>query len=317
MGTSPRIAVLMGGPSAEHDISLKSGQGVIEALHRRHWDVEEIVIPRASPVPEACEFVERALKMQGAEVAFIALHGPFGEDGTIQALCEELHVAYTGSDAAASRLGIDKVASRRRFEEAGLRVPRSRVVDAATRPVVDGWTFPLVVKPTHQGSSLGVSLVRQAGELPAALREAGSHGPQVLIEAFVAGRELTVGVLGDEPLPVVEIRPHQAFFDFRAKYTAGMTDYVVPAPLAPDAAAAVQQAGLTAHRALGCRHLSRTDLILTPEGIPVVLEVNTIPGFTPTSLLPKAAACIGLSYEALCEQVILMAWQGTTHSVHP
>lgn len=303
------IAVLMGGPSAEHEISLKSGRGVVEALTRRRWAVEPVVIPKALTPAAACAFVAEAMKRAGAEVAFIALHGAFGEDGTIQQLCEDLQVAYTGSNAAASRLGMDKVASRKRFESAGLIVPRWQVADAVGRTVQEPrrFSYPLVVKPIDQGSSLGVSIVRRAEGFPAAVEAAGRYGRQVLIEEFVAGRELTVGVLGDEPLPVVEIRPSHPFFDFTAKYTSGATDYLAPAPLAPGTAALVQAAGLAAHRALGCRHLSRTDLILTQAGEPVVLEVNTIPGFTPTSLLPKAAACAGISYEDLCEQLVMMA----------
>ena len=167
--------------------------------------------------------------------------------------------------------------------------------------------YPVVVKPANQGSSLGVSMVRREEELQAALVTAGRYGSQILIEEFVAGREMTVGILGDEPLPIVEIRPSQPFFDYTAKYTAGSTDYVVPAPLSHAAADAVQAAGLAAHQALGCRHFSRADIILRDDAIPVVLEVNTIPGFTPTSLLPKAAACANISYGELCEQLVLMA----------
>lgn len=198
-------------------------------------------------------------------------------------------------------------------------VPRWQVLDRADRrpPRLDGWSYPLVVKPTNQGSSLGVSIVEAPGELERAITDAGRYDSRILIEEFVAGHELTVGVLGEEPLPVVEIRPRQPFFDYTAKYTAGVTDYLVPAILPPATAARVQAAGLAAHRALGCRHLSRTDLILTHREEPVVLEVNTIPGFTPTSLLPKAAACGGCSYEELCERIVMMAWQGSAHLVRP
>ncbi|MBI4342727.1 MAG: D-alanine--D-alanine ligase, partial [Candidatus Omnitrophica bacterium] len=218
------------------------------------------------------------------------------------------HLAYTGSDARASRLGMDKIASRRRFEAAGLRVPRWRVIELAqSSAVIRGFSYPLVVKPSDQGSSLGVSVVRHEAQLQPAIEQAAAFNAPVLIEEFVAGREVTAGVLGDEPLPVVEIHPHHAFFDFAAKYTAGETDYLVPAPLPEDLAAQVQAAGMAAHRALGCRHLSRTDIIVRPDGTPVVLEVNTIPGFTPTSLVPKAAACAGISYDELCERLVLMA----------
>ena len=314
MSAALTVAVLMGGPSGEHDVSLRSGRGVVEALARRGWTVEPIVIPQTDTVEAARAFTTRALRDAVPDAAFIALHGPFGEDGTIQELCEDLHLAYTGSTARTSRLGMDKVASKQRFEAAGLCVPRGQVVDrSASSPDVAGLAYPLVVKPTGQGSSLGVSIVKREAELPAALDAAGRYGGRILIEEFVAGRELTVGVLGDEPLPIVEVRPRHPFFDYTAKYTAGLTEYLVPAPLAPELAAAVQAAGLSAHRALGCRHFSRTDLILREDGVPVILEVNTIPGLTPTSLLPKAAACVHLSYDALCEQLVMMALHDTPH----
>ena len=172
-------------------------------------------------------------------------------------------------------------------------------------------SYPVVVKPVGQGSSLGVSIVEQADQLAAACTTAGRFGPRILIEEFIAGREVTVGVLGEMPLPIVEMRPSRPFFDYTAKYTAGATEYLVPAPLPPGIAAAVQSAGLRAHRALGCRHLSRTDLIVSPERGPVVLEVNTIPGLTPLSLVPKAAACAQVSYEELCERIVMLALQGT------
>lgn len=311
----------MGGPSGEHDISLKSGDGVVRALVGRGWAAQPLVIPKTLTVEEACGFVSDALARGAPDVAFLALHGTFGEDGTIQQLCEDRRVAYTGSDPAASRLGMDKVASRKRFAHAGLAVPRWELVDMAAarlRPDANGASpssitssipCPLVVKPVSQGSSLGVSIVQEPGGLPAALEEAGRFGAHALLEEFIVGRELTVGVLGEEPLPVIEIRPRHSFFDYTAKYTKGLTDYLVPADLPPAITRTVQAAALAAHRALGCRHLSRTDLILTRDGIPVLLEVNTIPGFTPTSLLPKAAACSGLAYDELCEQLVLMAWQ--------
>ena len=304
------VAVLMGGPSGEHAISLRSGQGVAHALRQRGWSVEPVVIPQLLTTEQACAFTRLALHNAGADVAFIALHGSFGEDGTVQQVCEDLQIAYTGSGPEASRLGMDKVASRRRFEQAGLRVPAWAVLEGkrlmrAQLPA--GWSLPAVVKPSNQGSSLGVALARTPEELQAAVKAAAALSPHVVLEQFVAGREVTVGVLGDEALPVVEIRPTQPFFDFTAKYTAGATEYLVPAPIPAATAAAAQAAGLEAHRVLGCRHLSRADIILTARNEPVVLEVNTIPGFTPTSLLPKAAACVGISYDDVCDRLVRAA----------
>ena len=347
------VVVLMGGPSEEHAVSLKSGHGAAEALLRRGLAVEPMEIPRALTIDEARAWVTQALRRFSPDVVFLALHGAFGEDGTIQQLCEELGVAYTGSDASASRLGMDKIASRQRFSRAGLSVPRWRAVTAARLEpsALAGLRYPLVVKPFNQGSSVGVSLVACPSELSPALEGARRYSSTVLVEEFIQGRELTVGAVGDEVLPVVEIIPKHPFFDFAAKYTAGMTDYRVPAVLDAATTHAVQDAARRAHEAIGCRHFSRTDLILSdpstrapamagglaprpashgsrggqdvaPKGrakgapdlpgglreqIPVVLEVNTIPGLTPTSLLPKAAACLGISYDDLCEQLVMMA----------
>jgi D-alanine-D-alanine ligase len=308
-----KVAVAMGGPSGEHEISLRSGQGVVGALTARRWIAEPLVIPRLPNLEEVLAFTRRALQHSGADVVFIALHGAFGEDGTIQQLCEELQVAYTGSDPTASRLGMNKIASRRACEAAGLTVPRWRLLEGEPSDRTDpGLAYPLVVKPVSQGSSLGVSVVRRPEDLAGAIAEAKRYGGPVLMEAFIQGREVTVGVLGETALPVVEIRPRHPFFDFTAKYTAGETEYLVPAPLSAHVTRVVQAAGLAAHKALGCRHLSRVDIILNQEHVPVVLEVNTIPGFTPTSLLPKAAACVNLSYEDVCEQLVLMACSHTT-----
>lgn len=306
-----RVGVLMGGPSAEHAISLKSGQGVVQALLHRGWPVEAISIPQDLTIEEAIRFARQALERSEIELAFIALHGPFGEDGTIQRLCEELGLAYTGSDVHASRLGLDKVASRRRFEEHGLRVPAWRVVNPAEvrerERIVGTLQFPVVIKPTNQGSSIGVSIVTHPTELPRAIEAAARYDTRILVEEFVRGREVTVGVLGDEALPVIEIQPLTRFFDYTAKYTPGQTRYVVPALLEAQLTRQVQEVGLRAHQALRCRDFSRVDLILNDAHEPIVLEVNTVPGLTATSLLPKAAACVDLSYDELCERVVRMA----------
>ena len=310
MTTHPvKVVVLMGGPSEEHEISLKSGHGVAHALSQQGFLIEPVVIPKTLSLEEASRFAQRVLPTTFADVVFLALHGTFGEDGTIQQLCEQLQLPYTGSDPSASRLGMDKVASRVQFEGAGLPVPRWTVMELARDEgsLPKAWSYPVVVKPVNQGSSVGVTVVRQARDFTPALAEAGRYGPQALVEEFIEGREVTVGILGDEPLPVVEIRPRQPFFDFTAKYTPGSTDYLVPAPLEPEVAKAAQAVAHAAHQALGCRHLSRADLILNASQTPVLLEVNTIPGFTPTSLLPKAAACVGISYGALCGQLVHMA----------
>ena len=308
-----RVVVVMGGPSAEHDISLKSGRGVVEALRHRQFISEPLVIPQTLTVTEACEFTTRALKPLQPDVVFIALHGPFGEDGTVQAICDELHVTYTGSGPQASRLGMDKVSSRLQFERSKIPVPRWLLINPVAlehlRAMLAMVHFPVVVKPTNQGSSIGVSIASDRDGFLKAVEEAGRYDSRVLVEEFVRGREVTVGILGSRALPIVEIQSSHPFFDYTAKYTPGQTTYRVPAPLEPSVTRRVQACGLRAHRALGCRHFSRVDLILDEHDRPVVLEVNTIPGFTATSLLPKAAACIGMSYDELCEQLVIMAWQ--------
>ncbi len=309
MHDGKRVAVLMGGPSQEHAISLKSGHGVEQALAAAGWQVDPLIIPQFSTAKEAASWTESELKRLMPSVAFIALHGTFGEDGTVQTICEKLDLPYTGSDARTSRIGMDKLASRQRFVEAGLDVPAWRKLDARHWFVqeLEGLEYPLVVKPVDQGSSIGVSIVETPEMLEPAVKHAAQYGNTILVDAFIRGRELTVGVLGDRALPVVEVVPKTRFFDFTAKYTAGMTEYHVPADLPPAIAAKSQEAGLRAHQALGCRHLSRADMILDVQGRCVILEVNTIPGFTPTSLLPKAAAHVGISYADVCGQLVDMA----------
>ena len=354
MRRSLHLVVLMGGPSSEYAISLKSGQGVVDALVRRGWKPKPLVIPQHLSAEAALQWTHETLQHLGVDVVFLALHGAFGEDGTIQQLCEELQVAYTGSDVAASRLGMDKIASRQRFIEAGLHVPPWRTIPAgpvpgAALPVpreskilrdlspkspcggfqgrlvlpnrsaisqgldaaahVEGLAYPLIVKPFNQGSSIGVSKVMRPAGLGAALEQARQYSATVIVEAYIAGREVTVSVLGGRALPVVEIVPSRALFDYAAKYTSGLTAYHVPAVFERSVFRAVQEAGRRAHEAIGCRHFSRADMILSHAQVPVVLEVNTIPGFTPTSLLPKAAAAVGISYEALCEQLVVMAYK--------
>ncbi len=312
--TAGMVAILMGGPSEEHDVSLRSGQGVAEALGRRGYRAMPVVIPRELGTAQAESFTREALRGLSPDAVFIALHGRFGEDGAVQQVCESLHLPFTGSDAAASRLGMDKIASRERFVRAGLAVPRWRMVQAsrADLSLLRGLRYPLIVKPVDQGSSIGLSKVVRPEELAAALALAGTYSETLLVEDYVRGRELTVGMLDDMVLPVVEIRPKHQVFDFAAKYTPGMTAYDVPARLPAAVARAVQAAGQRAHEAIGCRHLSRTDIMLNDAQVPVVLEVNTIPGFTPTSLLPKAAACAGLSYDDVCERLTLLALHAAT-----
>ena len=296
------IGVLCGGPSAEREISLRSGRAVYEAICCLGYPA--VLVELSS----TADSIPAELKKAKIGCAFIVLHGPFGEDGTIQALCDQMGIPYTGSSAEASHFALDKVSSHRRWIAARLPVPRGVVVEpinASTR--AKDLKFPLFVKPIAQGSSLGMSLVDSLRELPQAVEEAAPYGEQLLLEEYLPGQELTVGILEDRPLPVIQIVPKRRFYDTVAKYTPGMCEYHVPAPLPKPTARLVQRLAQRAHRALGCRSFSRVDMILVPRRGPVLLELNTIPGMTSTSLLPKAAAAAGIDFQELCRRMLASA----------
>jgi D-alanine-D-alanine ligase len=310
-----RIAVLMGGASAERDVSLMTGAKVMEALQARGHDVCAL-----DPAETSAAFLER---LRSVEVAFIALHGPGGEDGSTQGFLELLGVPYTGSGVLASALAINKVMSKRIFAQVGIPTPAglSLVADrrdgpaaiaAACARVREELPLPVVVKPVDQGSTFGVTVVRDWAELPAAIECALAFGREFLVEAFVAGIEITAAVLGNdapEVLPLVEIVPASGFYDYEAKYTAGATEEICPARLRPDQTARAQELALAAHRALGCRGVSRVDMIVGAEGLSV-LEVNTIPGMTETSLVPCAAQAAGIAFPELVERIVELALEG-------
>jgi D-alanine-D-alanine ligase len=291
--TFNRVAVLKGGPSAEREVSLASGAAVAKALRELGYEVAEI------------DQVDTAVRLpSGIEAVFIALHGTFGEDGTLQRVLEKQGIPFTGSDSESSRLAFDKVASKRLFERHGVATPRYEVLaPGQTRSM----PLPLVVKPPRQGSSIGVSKVFDEAEWPAALAGALALDHEALVEAFIPGAELTVGVVGEQVLPIVEIRAPEGYYDYRAKYTKGVTEYLVPAPLEPELTRMCQELAWAAFQALGCRGLGRVDIRLTPDGYPFVLELNTIPGFTETSLLPKAARAAGFEFPQLCEMILNQA----------
>jgi len=297
------IHVLHGGFSNERAVSLLSGEAVASALEGAGLPVRRVDVDK-NFAAEGRDLVA------GSGLAFIVLHGKFGEDGEIQELLEGWGVPYTGSGPKASRRAMDKVQAKRIFLRKGVTTPRWEVSprDAKPEALVAKFGLPLVIKPTASGSSIGVTIVQKAEEIPAALAEAGRHQGVPLVEQFIPGREVTVGILGSEALPVIELRAAGRFYDYRAKYAddAG-TEYLCPAPLAAATAAEVQAAALAAHRALGCRHFSRVDLRLSTEGQVFVLEVNTIPGFTAHSLLPKAAAAAGVDFAALVQRIAEMA----------
>jgi UDP-N-acetylmuramate--alanine ligase len=302
------VGVIMGGVSCERDISLKSGNAVLKALGEAGCRVKPIDL-----VTEDRAQVKALLTEARIDVAFIALHGRFGEDGGIQVILDEMDIPYNGSGPAASYAGFNKCVSQRIFESKGILTPRTVIVDQgpqafeAPEAVKRLGGFPLVVKPACEGSSIGVSLARDTRELKAAAARAFEYGQQIVIQECILGRELTVGILSGVPLPVVEIRAHSGghlFFDFQAKYKDHTTQYIVPADLPPEVGLRVQAEALRAFDSLGCEGFARVDILLDAEGKPFILEVNTIPGFTSTSLLPKAARAAGLDFEQLCLTLI-------------
>jgi D-alanine-D-alanine ligase len=325
-----KVAVLMGGRSAEREISLKTGQGVARALRTLGHDVTSVDAADGALLPAGSE--EAAARtaavvgclplraqvgllevpaVRDADIVYIALHGTFGEDGRIQALLELAGKRYTGSGVLASALAMDKVMSKRMFVHDGVPTPRWSVRRAGERPddrdLEACGGLPVVVKPSEEGSSVALTIVERAADLEPAFMEAALHGDVVLIEEYIPGRELTVAVLGDEALPIVEIRPKEGFYDYENKYTKGRTDYFCPADLPGPLAVRIRDLGLRAAQVLGCTGVSRVDFRLTPQGEPSCLEVNTIPGMTPTSLVPMAARAVGLSYEDVVARTLELA----------
>ncbi len=294
-----KIGVLAGGSSSEREISLASGEAVFNALTGAGLDAVFVDVKEG----EFHSLIDRA----GIDLAFIALHGRFGEDGTVQRMLGQRGIPYTGSGPGASALAMDKLASRKRFEDGGLRVPECGVVRAGENCSCPDLGFPCVVKPAREGSSVGLSVVSSRDGMAEAIGKAGEYGEEVIVEKFVSGREITVGVLSGRALPVVEIIPAGGVYDFRAKYRSADTEYVVPANLSETDSRLAHEAGLRAHAALGCEGFSRVDMRLSDDGEVFVLEVNTIPGFTERSLLPMAAKAAGLDFSLLCVTMLFGA----------
>lgn len=303
-----KIGVLMGGPSSERDVSLKSGKAVFEALKGAGVDTVEVDIKTDSVAENTA-----LIKTLRLSCAFIALHGHFGEDGGIQEILESLKIPFTGSGSRASSLAMDKVASRRIFCDGGLNVPDSLVLEKSSFKT--GWAYdgslglPLVVKPSSNGSSIGLSIVDKKEDTERAVAGAFKFDERVVLERYIPGRELTVGILDEEPLPVIEIIPKNRFFDFQAKYQSHDTQYIVPAQIPDEAAEKAGRAALSAHRLLGCFGFSRVDMLMDAGGKLFVLELNSIPGFTPTSLLPKSAKVKGIDFVNLCVKLIQLAYE--------
>ncbi|MFP2910648.1 D-alanine--D-alanine ligase [Pyxidicoccus sp. 3LFB2] len=295
-----RVGVLYGGLSSEREVSLRTGAAVSGALRSLGYTVVEVDVGKDLPARLVAEKVD---------VAWLALHGRYGEDGCIQGLLESMFIPYTGSGVLASALGMDKVYAKQVFVTHGIPTPAYRafhdVASALAAADSLGFPFPVVVKPSREGSSVGVHIVKTRADYDAAVQDAAKHAGTLLVEQFVKGREVQGGVLDDEALGVIEVRAAREFYDYEAKYKAGSgTQYLFPAPLPPDQYARVNEVSLAAHKALGCSGGSRSDVIITEGGEVFLLEINTLPGMTATSLLPKIAAGRGLDFPALCERLL-------------
>ena len=326
-----KITVLMGGTSSERDVSLASGIRIVEALRQRGHQVTAVdtahgilgpaeeqallaggVVKTLPPDTNALMRLNAQLpstlrSLPATDVLFLALHGGQGEDGTLQALLDLTRVPYTGSGHLASALAMDKDLSKKLFRAAGVPTADWLMAPASVDEVRSALGFPVIVKPSKQGSTVGLTLVKQPDMLPAAIEEAFQFDDEVMIEQFIAGRELTVGILGDEALPVGEIIPKHEIYDYECKYTAGMAEERFPADLSPSETATIQALARRAFDALKLRGYARIDFRMATDGTFFCLEANTLPGMTQLSLIPQAAAASGIGFGELCERIVRLA----------
>ncbi|MCH8271728.1 MAG: D-alanine--D-alanine ligase [Candidatus Marinimicrobia bacterium] len=325
------IVVLCGGFSPEREVSLASGSAVASALKDAGHDVSiadpslgteqqpsdsEVYKTKPGAEPPELEVTNqtKAIEMlnspliKDAELAFLTLHGRFGEDGIIQALLDSVGLKYTGSNVLASALAMDKDVSKKLFKEAGIRVIEWTMVrDGQVFHSESDMDFPMIVKPNDQGSTVGFSIVNSSDELDKAAAKAAKYSSHVMVEKYVKGRELTVTILDKQSLPIIEIKPKNKVYNYESKYTPGMTEYSCPADLPEQLEVGIQLAALKAFNALGCRHYARADFLLDSEDRFYCLEVNTLPGLTKTSLVPKAAKAVGMSFQDLVEKIVELA----------
>ena len=299
-GQLGRVAVLMGGPSAEREISLLSGNGVLAALREKDVDAHAF-----DPVVHSLFDLAR----EKFDRVFIALHGRFGEDGTVQGVLEAMKIPYTGSGVMGSALAMDKWRTKLIWQSAGIPTPRYRILTANSdwAAVIDALKLPLIVKPAREGSSIGVTKVMTAGDLPAAFHLAQQLDPLVIAEEFIGGQELTAAVVGDDVLPLIRIEAPDGAYDYQNKYFTDVTKYHCPAGIRAEVEAEIRAASLSAFRVLGCVGWGRADMMLSPDGTYSFLEMNTSPGMTSHSLVPMAARAVGMSYPDLCVRILQTA----------
>ncbi|NQU17990.1 MAG: D-alanine--D-alanine ligase [Candidatus Saganbacteria bacterium] len=303
-----KIAVLLGGKSGERDISIRSGNNVLSSLKRQGLDVISIDPAEADLISE--------IKKNKIDLVYIALHGKFGEDGVVQGLLEHYGIPYTGSKILASALAMNKVATKQILMTEKIPTPKytrinTEKINTEVTRIVKDFPFPLMLKPEEEGSSLGISLIKDPGKFGDVLRETAQKFPQLFVEQYIKGTEITIGVLGTkkvEALPVLELVPKNEFYDFEAKYTKGMTEFILPARLSKDVCKKAQEIAVASHQVLGCYGVSRVDLMVSNDGTPYVNEINTIPGMTDTSDLPAQAKHIGISFDELVLKILESAY---------
>lgn len=305
-----KIAVLYGGVSNEREVSISSSKGIIEALEKNGHDVIGIDFH-----PERLQEVIEL----NVDLVFIGLHGKHGEDGCVQGLLDMLEIPYVGSGVMASSVAMNKFKAKQLFEQAGIpvakgeqyRMDQETNIDEVVDHIHANFEFPFVIKPNREGSTVGLTIVRHENETKEAVKKAAENDLYILVEQFIKGKELTVPVLGEihkeKSLPIIEIIPKNELYDYEAKYSVGGSEHIIPARIDKDITEKIQAYAVLAHQILGCETYSRADFLLTEEGVPYILEVNTLPGMTPTSLFPDAAKSIGISYEEMIEQFVQLS----------
>ncbi len=302
-----KVGVVMGGPSTEREVSLNTGNAIIDALKENGY--------QAIGIDLQPKLILKQLQESGIDVVFNAIHGKYGEDGILQGTLEMLDIPYTGSGVLASAVTMDKSISKRLFAASGIPTPKFEIYNKLqashlVEEIIEKFGIPVVVKSTAQGSSIGVVIVEKTEDLAYAINEAFKYGDNLVVEEYIKGKEVTAAVLEADPpiaLPVIQIVPHSGRYDYQSKYTKGATDYLVPAPLSDQVTKEIQKVAVKVFSMFECRGVARVDIMLDSEDRPYVLEVNTVPGMTATSLVPKAAAAAGISFADLCEKLVLAA----------